>query len=66
MTQKHHQAVCELLQHAHPSDWKNTIEEFWENWITNDMNDGANAHERSEKLARYKQLKKFFEKIELN
>lgn len=56
-------AVQQLTGRADATHYSSTLTEFWESWITNEVNDGADALERSEKLEVYKGLMEFLGSI---
>jgi hypothetical protein len=52
-----------LLDLDKKEEYVDTLDEFFEAWITNPQSDGTPAHKRANYLTRYKQLREFFSEL---
>lgn len=56
-------AVNELLHEDTPEAYEETLELFFESWLTSDLTDGTTGKERSKRYSNFKATKRFLKNL---
>lgn len=60
----HASKVKDLLAYTEAKNYSSMLNDFWESWLTHELQDGLSADERASYLYMFKNLKEFLDGLE--